>query len=157
MKARTGLAAAVLFGTAVLGAPAMAASGDCGGKPGPNRLTVQITGVAPAKGEVAVTVYPDDAKRFLAPKGKLYRLRVKAEAPVTTACFHLDPGVYAIAIYHDANGDQDFNRTLVGMPAEGFGFSNDAPTRIGLPSFESVRLRVKAGQTTTAIRMRYQR
>lgn len=157
MKARTGLATAVLMGTAVLGAPALASNGDCAGKPGHNRLTVQVTGVQPAKGEVAVTVYPDDAKRFLAPKGKLYRLRVKAETPMTTACFHLDPGVYAIAIYHDANGDEDFNRNLVGMPVEGFGFSNDAPTRIGLPAFETVRLWVKAGQTVTPIRMRYQR
>jgi uncharacterized protein (DUF2141 family) len=156
MKARTGLAAAALIGTVAMGAPAFAAEGACAGKPGPNRLTVQISGVQPVRGEVAVTVYPDDARRFLARRGKLYRERVKAQAPVTSACFHLDPGVYAIAVYHDVNADRDFNRTAIGMPAEGFGFSNDAPTRFGLPSFDSVRFRVRPGQTSVAIRMRYQ-
>ena len=37
---------------------------------------VQVSGVSPAQGEVAVTLYPDDSRRFLAPKGKLARARV---------------------------------------------------------------------------------
>ena len=68
-----------------------------------------------------------------------------------------EPAYYAIAIYHDVNSDHDFNRTIIGMPAEGFGFSNNAPTRVGLPSFESVRFRAGPGTTQVPISMRYQR
>ena len=153
MKVRRSLAAAALAGLCGAG-PALAE--DCAGKPGPTRLNVRVVGVRAAQGEVAVTLYPDVARRWLAPKGKLLRQRVSARAPATTACFYLpQPGTYAIAIYHDANGDQDFNRNLVGMPVEGYGFSNDAPTSIGLPAFESVRFRVNAGQSSMTIRMRY--
>ncbi len=158
MKVRTGLAGAAFIGALCAASPSLAADDDCVGKKGPNRISVQVTGVSPAQGEVAVTLYPDEARRFLAPRGKLLRTRVKARAAVTHACFWVPtPGVYAIAVYHDANGDQDFNRNAVGMPAEGFGFSNDAPTRVGLPSFDKVRFRAKAGETTLTIRMRYQR
>lgn len=157
MKARTCLGAAAFVGGLAAAGPLMAAE-DCAGKPGQHRLTVQVKGVRAAKGEVAVTLYPDDSKRFLAPRGKLLRLRVKARTPVTETCFWLpQPGVYAIAVYHDANADQDFNRTAVGMPAEGFGFSNDAPATFGLPSFSSVRFSTKAGENAVAIQMRYLR
>jgi uncharacterized protein (DUF2141 family) len=151
--------ACLVTGAALVGAtlPAGAAqAAECLGQPSEHRLTVQITGVRQAKGLVAVTLYPDAPGRFLAPKGKLARARPNATAPVTTTCFWLPgPGAYAVAIYHDANADRDFNRTLVGLPAEGYGFSNDAPTKTGLPAFKQARFLATAKDTTIRIRMRY--
>jgi uncharacterized protein (DUF2141 family) len=92
----------------------------------------------------------------LAPSGKLLRVRVRATAPVTRVCFNLpEPEVYALAVYHDANGNRDFDRNRVGLPVEGFGFSNDAPTRFGLPSFDAARFSARAGDTLLRVRMRY--
>jgi uncharacterized protein (DUF2141 family) len=153
MKVRTGVLFAAV--ACAIATPSLAAE-DCAGRSSPNVLTVQITKVRAAKGEIAVTIYPDDPRKFLAPHGKLLRDRVKAEAPTTTACFYLpQPGTYAIALYHDENGDKDFNRSAVGMPTEGYGFSNDAPTKFSLPAFDTVRFKVGPGPSTTAIRMRY--
>ncbi|WP_369058682.1 DUF2141 domain-containing protein [Caulobacter sp. 73W] len=141
MKARTLLVGAAGAAAAMaMGSPAFAQK--CEGV-GSAKLTVQVLGVRAAMGEMAVTIYPDNPKRFLAPKGKLYRVRAITTAPMTTVCFNVPPGAYAVAIYHDQNGDRDFNRSVIGMPTEGFGFSNDAPTKVGLPSFESVRFVVK--------------
>lgn len=153
MKVRSLLLAAAV--AAVAASPA-AAQEACAGQPGPVKLSVEVTGVRAARGEVAVTVYPDNPRRFLAAKGKLARKRVTARAPVTHACFWLPAGgYYAVAIYHDSDGDRDFDRTVVGLPAEGFGFSNDAPTRTGLPAFETVRFRTRPGDNPIRIRMRY--
>ncbi len=151
----------VMAMAALLAASPVAASAAipaCAGTDGPGhaRLTVTATGLRNAAGEVAFTVYPDDKSRFLARHGKLLRVRVKTAAPVTQACFWLPPGHYAIAQYHDENGDHHFNRTLF-APKEGFGFSNDAPTSIGLPSFASARFAVPAGGTTVRMAMRYRR
>ena len=155
MKVRTGPTASVFAFLALAATPALAAE-ECAGKPSEHRLTVSVSNIRSAKGEVAITIYPDDAKRFLAPKGKLARQRVPARTPTTSTCFFLPgPGFYAIAVYHDINADQDFNRSLVGMPTEGYGFSNDAPTTIGLPAYNTVRFRVPAGSSRTALRMRY--
>jgi uncharacterized protein (DUF2141 family) len=106
---------------------------------------------------VAVTVYPSDPRRFLAPRGKLMRVRIKASAP-TQACFYLPkPDAYAVAVYHDANANRDFDRNSVGLPSEGFAFSNDAPSKIGAPSFEAARFTAKTGDTVLRVKMRYTR
>jgi len=147
-----------LLASLALASPSVAAAQTCAGVAGGGavKLTVQATGVHNASGEVAFTVYPDDRKRFLAKGGKLARARVPAHGGTTSACFWLKPGGYAIAQYHDENGDHDFNRTLW-MPKEGFGFSNDAPTSVGLPSFAATRFVLPAGGATVRMQMRYRR
>ncbi|MDP1027542.1 DUF2141 domain-containing protein [Sphingomonas sp. KR1UV-12] len=146
-----------VLGAFAAAAPLPALAQECGGVAGNGavKLTVQATDLRNGKGEVAFTVYPDDKPRFLAKGRKLYRTRVPARLPVTSSCFWLKPGHYAIAQYHDENADHKFNRTLW-MPKEGFGFSNDAPTSVGLPSFESVRFPVPAAGATMRMKMRYQ-
>jgi uncharacterized protein (DUF2141 family) len=137
------------------GLPAYAA---CEGRASDTRLNVRVTSVPLAKGQMAVTVYPDDARRFLAPKGRLLRVRPPATAPVSNACFNLPgPGFYAIAVYHDVNADSDFNRTIIGLPAEDFGFSNDPSTATGLPAFRAVRFRVAPGDNTISIMLKRHR
>jgi uncharacterized protein (DUF2141 family) len=155
MKGRT-TAFAVAAGL-LAGGPALADQGCAGVRaPTSSKLTVQVAGVRPATGEVAITIYPDDKRRFLAKGGKLFRQRVRA-APTVRTCFWLPQGSYAVAVYHDRDGDRDFDRTLVGLPAEGFGFSNDPETKTGLPSLGSVRFRVGAGERVTPIQMKYLR
>ncbi|GGB18965.1 hypothetical protein GCM10011380_05660 [Sphingomonas metalli] len=143
---------------AMLAAAGPAAAQQCAGTPGNGavRLNVEATDLHNAQGEVAFTVYPDDRRRWLAKGAKLLRIRVPARLPVTTGCFWLPPGHYAIAQYHDENADHDFNRTLW-MPKEGYGFSNDAPTKIGLPSFAAARFPLPAGGSTVRMKMRYGR
>lgn len=155
MKVRTG-AFAVAAGL-VVASPALADHGCAGTRSETSsRLTVHVNGVRPPAGEVAITVYPDDKRRFLAKGGKLARQRVRAAASVR-ACFWVPQGAYAVAVYHDRDGDRDFDRTLVGLPAEGFGFSNDPETKTGLPPLSAVRFRVGTGERVTSIQMKYLR
>jgi uncharacterized protein (DUF2141 family) len=155
MKGRT---AAIAAAAGLLAAgPALADQGCAGTRtPTSSKLTVQVAGVRPATGEVAITVYPDDKRRFLAKGGKWARQRVRAAATVR-ACFWAPQGSYAVAVYHDRDGDRDFDRTIVGLPAEGFGFSNDPDTRTGLPPLSAVRFRVGPGERLVPIQMKYLR
>ncbi len=120
------------------------------------KLSIEATGLRNATGEVAFTLYGSDRKRFLAKHGKLSISRVRTTTPVTRACFLLPPGEYALALYHDENGDHHFNRTLW-IAKEGFGFSNDAPTTLGLPSFDKVRFTVPANGRNVRVAIRYKR
>src|SRR3954470_16244540 len=108
---------------AALACATVASADSCAGAPGGSnvKLTVENTSLRTAQGEVQVTVYPNDARRFLAPHGKLARTRVPAVLPVTSSCFWLPPGVYAVAVYHDQNDNHDFDRSAIGLPVEGFG------------------------------------
>ncbi len=120
------------------------------------KLVTEATDLRNAKGEVAFTVYANDPNKFLARGGKLLRVRVPTVVPVTRACFWLPPGQYEIAQYHDENADHHFNRTLF-VPKEGFGFSNDASTTLGIPSIKAARFTLPPGGTTIRMRMRYRR
>jgi uncharacterized protein (DUF2141 family) len=171
MEVRSAWFASVLAVFAALAGPSLAddsANGEgaavasahrpCEGRPTNTRLIVQVARLRSNQGEVAVTVYPSDPRRFLAPHGKLMRVRAKAGSPMTEACFYLPrPDAYAVAVYHDANANRDFDRNAVGLPVEGFAFSNDAPSKVGLPTFEAARFTVKPGDTVLRVRMRYGR
>jgi len=139
--------------------PAGAQPGAPAGCTGPASavwLNVKVDGVRSGKGLIAVTLYPDNSSKFLAKKGSLYVGRVDAQSGTTRACIFIPrTGVYAVAIYHDENASMRFDRNGLGLPAEGYGFSNNPSTIAGLPSFRSVRLNIPKSGLTTQITMKY--
>jgi uncharacterized protein (DUF2141 family) len=46
-------------------------------------------------------------------------------------------GTYAIAVIHDENMNGKLEINWLGIPTEGYGFSNDAKGMIGVPSFSA--------------------
>ncbi|MCR5880404.1 DUF2141 domain-containing protein [Phenylobacterium sp. J367] len=158
MKARMAAMWVAAIGAAILPITARAQDSCAGAaEPGFVRLTVRAQNVQSSAGEVAFTLYPNIKRRFLAAGGKLLRTRVKAQAGTTSACFWVAPGAYALAVYHDADGDRDFDRSRLGSPVEGFAFSNNPPTRFGLPAFEAARFDVGPEGRQLAVQMRYLR
>lgn len=120
------------------------------------RLHVTVAGARRVAGNITISLYGPRPEAFLARHAYLARARVPLRTAVAEACFALSAvGDYAVAVYHDENDDHDFNRTLIGLPEEGYGFSNDAPTALGLPSFSDVRLAVPAGESRITIHLRY--
>ncbi|MGQ9367801.1 DUF2141 domain-containing protein [Azospirillum sp. ST 5-10] len=128
----------------------------CTDAPDQVRLHVAVSGVRNDRGTVTVTVYGDVPADFLAPGRKLARVRAPARAGLTDVCLAVPPrSAYAVALYHDENDDRDFNRTLLGLPAEGYGVSNDAPTLLGIPSYDSARITAHPGDNDVAITIHY--
>lgn len=66
----------------------------------------------------------------------------------------LPAGEWAVAVIHDANGNAKLD-TVLGIPREGFGFSNNPTIRFGAPSFEAARFSLTDGEKVEAIRMKY--
>ncbi len=54
-------------------------------------------------------------------------------------CDFLDipPGTYALAVIHDENMNGKLDTNRLGIPREGYGFSNDARGLLGAPSFSA--------------------
>ena len=153
------LAAMTLAGAlaTTMPAPVRAAEEEgCTGPVSDVRLLVTVTNVRSAKGLIAVTLYADDRHKFLAHHGSLYVGRVPAVAPTTRMCIHVPTvGTYGLAVYHDEDANRKFNRTMFGLPAEGYGFSNNPSTFLGLPAFDSVRMQVPRSETETSVRLKY--
>ena len=66
----------------------------------------------------------------------------------------LEPGGYALSIFHDENSNGRLD-TLLGIPREGFGFSRNPVVRFGPPRFDQVRLNLTAGISRQTVRMQY--
>ena len=106
-------------------------------------------------GNITFTLYGSNPAAFLAHRGSIALTRVSLTSSQADACFALSaPGTYAVAVYHDANDNHHFDRTLIGLPAEGYGFSNNVVPLL-LPSFASARITVPAGDTRIVIRLIY--
>ena len=57
----------------------------------------------------------------------------------------LPAGSYAVAVYHDENGNEELDTNLLGIPREGFAFSGDARGFAGPPSFDDAAVEVVDG------------
>lgn len=154
--------ASVLAAVSLFSAPIAATAADtappagCTGPASAHWLNVNVEGVRSGNGLIAITLYADNPRKFLVKKGSLYVGRVNATQGTTHGCIFVpNPGVYVIAIYHDENGNMKFDRSGIGFPEEGFGFTNNPATLAGLPSFRSVRLNVPRTGLSTTIRMKY--
>lgn len=118
------------------------------------RLAITVTNARNAAGDVVVTLYGSDPRAFLEQRIALAEAPIRGSA--AQACFALSaPGDYAVSVFHDENNDHILNRSLIGLPQEGFGFSNDARVGLGPPSFNDARVTVAAGGASIAIRLRY--
>lgn len=62
-------------------------------------------------------------------------------------------GEYAVAVFHDANGNGKMDRSL-GIPREGFAFSQNPPLRPRAPTFKECRFTLK-GQAALQLKLRY--
>jgi uncharacterized protein (DUF2141 family) len=65
------------------------------------------------------------------------------------------PGTYAIACFHDENGNGRLDTGLFGIPAEGTVASNHAKGFLGPPSFQDAKFFLTAAPTELRLRMSY--
>jgi uncharacterized protein (DUF2141 family) len=63
-------------------------------------------------------------------------------------------GNYAIVAFHDENHDGEFNRNWLGMPKEGFGFS-DNPGTLRRPVFSDAKFIVNQAVVQVTIKLNY--
>ena len=66
----------------------------------------------------------------------------------------LPSGTYALALIHDENGNGKLD-TVLGIPREGFGFTNNPAIRFGPPSFKSAGVAIVSGETDERVTVKY--
>lgn len=116
-------------------------------------LTVKVEGVDGSMGHVLVAVCTED--QFLGAGCTSTGKVPAAPGAVTILLTNVAPGVYAVQAFHDENDNMDIDRSLLGFPKEGMGFSNDAPMRYGPPQFADAAITIGAEDAATSLRMRY--
>lgn len=122
---------------------------------GATDLRVQLAGLRSAKGTVLLCLSANP-ERFL--KCKDDPSAVSRAVPAGSAA-RLDlgavkPGTYALLVVHDENRNGKFDM-MMGIPREGFGFSNNPAIRPRAPRWEEIKFTVPQGQSVQQVRVRY--
>lgn len=65
----------------------------------------------------------------------------------------LEPGMYAVMVTHDENGNGKLDTNLLGMPLEGYGFSNN-PQAMRKPTWDEVRFEIDDSDVSIDIVLR---
>jgi uncharacterized protein (DUF2141 family) len=113
-------------------------------------LVIRAEGVGSAQGMVYVGICDRSFEEATCP----YRDRARARAGlVEFRLRNVQPGRYAIAVFHDTNGNGKLDRSFIGLPQEPYGFSNDVGRR-GFPSFEGALVDVKDPTTAVTVPVR---
>jgi uncharacterized protein (DUF2141 family) len=60
-----------------------------------------------------------------------------------------------VQAFHDENENFDIDRSFLGWPKEGMGFSNDARMNYGPPDFDEAAIELKRGRNETRVNLRY--
>jgi len=126
-----------------------------------SQLTVEVIGLTNQDGNLCLKIFSgsqgfpnDDDNAALKRCIPIATETGAIDEPFRITIDSLNAGTYAIAIYHDANGDEVLNRGLFGMPSEGYGFSNDAIATTGPAAYEDAVF-ILGGTTTIPITLQY--
>lgn len=119
-------------------------------------LVVDVTNLRNSKGVIRACM-TNDPDRFprCRDDAQSYRVVVPAGETAQLHFRNVAPGTYAIALLHDENENGRADRALSMIPREGFGFSLDAPVRMGPPDFEDAAIEVGTSNQHHTIKMRY--
>lgn len=137
--------------------PAAAAQGEgCLGD-GPTTIKVTVEKVRSSKGLITAVLYDDNPKTFLKSGARIDRIRVDASEGETELCLNAPAAgrSYAVALYHDENGNTEFDTDFLGIPTEGYGFSQNPGFRFGKPDIEETLFSITAEQVDLRISILY--
>ena len=104
-------------------------------------LTVNISDIEKGQGHVLVALY--SGQEAYAGGESTFSSRVKANNEQEQVVFKdLPDGEYAIKMYQDENDNQELDFNFLGIPKEGYGFSNNVG-QFGQPEYKEAMFLVK--------------
>jgi uncharacterized protein (DUF2141 family) len=132
-------------------------------------LTIDLVGFKDTSGKATVYLF-DNENSFKSADARKHRkelekyLRSVVDGPIQVAgnnlsakckIENLPPGEYAAFAFHDGNGNGKVDSNFVGVPIEGFGFSNDIRPQVlpipKHPTWRAVSFVVRPGENTIRI------
>ena len=142
----------------ILFAPAVTAS----------ELKITVEGIRSTQGTILIGLYDSletftraielsDKDGFLNDPNRFAAVALRANAARKSAVVltNLDPGQYAIILFHDENGNGKLDKNVLGVPTEPYGFSNNAQGFLGPPAFKEAVMQITGSDKAVRIVLIY--
>ncbi|WP_299887693.1 DUF2141 domain-containing protein [uncultured Lacinutrix sp.] len=106
-----------------------------------HNIVVNISNINTIEGTLVIGLY-DNESNFLKKriKGKLEKV---SQSTASVTFTNIEPGDYAISLFHDANDNKKMDTFIFGIPKEDYGTSNNAKGIMGPPKWEDAVFTVK--------------
>jgi len=112
-------------------------------------IKLEISNIQVTEGMVMVAVYDTEANYNGGEPVAISQIPVNSKK-LSIDFSELAEGDYAIKLFHDENNNGKLDTNLVGMPVEGYGFSNNAG-RFGPASYTDARFAVNGSTELTIV------
>jgi len=130
---------------------------DAGSQPSCPGIHVKILNIKNSSGTVACALFeapegfPTD---FLRMATNVMIIKIRKDQ---ARCDFEDipPGTYAMAVIHDENMNGELDTNWLGIPTEGYGFSNDAHGLVGAPPFSAASFRYNGENIELTMTLHY--
>lgn len=109
-------------------------------------LTVEVINPKSPQGAILAAVYAG-AEGWLQGSKAAAAQRVPVADTTVLVFRNLRPGLHAISLFHDENGNGVMDTTVIGLPVERYGFSRDARANLGPPGFADAAIDLQADTT----------
>ena len=109
------------------------------------RIILDVYGFNPLSGDLGVAIY-ENSSTFNS--STVYRDTFVAVTSIDMILIfdRVDVGTYAISLFHDENSNGEMDKNILGLPLEGFGFSNNPSIGFSEPTFSECNFDIEAGQ-----------
>lgn len=118
-------------------------------------VRLHITNICNKEGEILLSVYQGPSEFAYDPE--IWYEIPKTELHDSTIVFTFDlpyPGKYALAVLDDENSNGKMDKNFLGIPLEGYGFSNNYRAKgLKVPDFEDLIVPIKPGNNEMTIQI----
>lgn len=119
-------------------------------------VEVTITGLKTSKGQIVIGVFRDDAtfQKENAFLSKSFRKEEIIEGKMKVT-FSLEPGVWGLTLLDDEDSSGLMEYSFIGIPREGFGFSDYYHSGLTKPKFDAFKFTLEKEKKKITIKVRY--
>jgi uncharacterized protein (DUF2141 family) len=120
------------------------------------QVTLKVTDIKSTKGKIIVIIFKDN-KTFEDEKAfrKIEFSKEHLKNGAMELHFTLEPGIYGITLLDDEDGNGVMNKNFIGIPKEGFGFSNYYLKKMARPHFDEFKTKINKGENTIIVKVKY--
>ena len=124
-----------------------------------SELRITLEGIRSQQGTILIGLYDSlqsfaraielsDEEGFLNDPDRFAAVALRANAAMQSAVVftNLDPGQYAIILFHDENGNGKLDSNALGVPTEPYGFSNNVRGFLGPPAYQKAVMHVSSDE-----------
>lgn len=119
-------------------------------------IDVTITGIRSSEGMIRIGVFKDDESFQNETAEKHFEFeKTNLQNGTMTVQITLETGIVGLSLLDDENRDSKMNYNFIGLPKEGFGFSDFYLSGMSKPRFEDFDFNLDENKNEVGIKIRY--